>query len=245
MDRPLKERLLGALILVSLAAIFVPMLFDEPQTGQVTLASSDLPVAPDWAASAVEFTVPEAMRTVQSTTAAFSTPAQNATPPEQVAEVSAEKIAPLIEESEADITMPSPALDQTPQQVAKTAQVLPKAPTSIPVPASAATTESAIPKKQMTTPATAVAAIPTLESPEAYAVQLATFSNKDNAKVLMEKLRAKGYDAYVRDAFGDGRRLRVLVGPRIERKHAEQLRDKLSAEFALNGFIIPYQPIEG
>ncbi len=244
MERPLKERLLGALILVSLAAIFVPMLFDEPQTGQVTLASSELPAAPNWAESAVEFTVPEAMRTAPSTAAELSTPAQMSAPPEQVTAVSAEKIAPLAEELEDSMASSGPVLEQPPQHVANTVQVLPIAPAPTFTP-STATVATATPKKQVTTPATAVAAIPTLEKPEAYAVQLATFSNKENAKVLMEKLRAKGYDAYVRDAFGDGRRMRVLVGPRIERKNAEQLRDKLSTDFALNGFIIPYQPIEG
>jgi DedD protein len=267
MEKPLKERLLGALVLVSLATIFIPMLFDEPKSGEVTLANNQLPTEPGWAESAVEFTVPESLRTVPSTSNALVTHAQQPASVaekvealEQVAEVSEEKIMPMPEEAFVETSeTQAPVLQQAPTQVANTAQVPKQVVNTAQVPKQVANivqapkqVENTVqvvpvePKKRAVSSAAEIAAeIPTLEKPDAYAVQLATFSNKENAKVLMERLRAKGYDAYVREAFGGGHRIRVLVGPRIERKQAEQLRDKLSAEFALNGFIIPYQPIEG
>lgn len=263
MDKPLKERLFGALVLVSLAVIFIPMMFDEPKSGtQAMLASNDLPAAPQWPESAVEFTVPESLRTATITPDALVTPQTTTTasdtvvasvqaqsPSEQVAAVQ-QQVAAVIAEKAASVApsedglKASKAVPRPAEEGLKArATVSERSATQV---ANAATTSAlppVEPKKSLLPPR--LAEIPTLEKPEAYAVQLAIFSNKENAKVLMERLRSKGYDAYVREAFGEGNRIRVLVGPRIERKKAEQLRDKLSAEFALNGFIVPYQPIEG
>lgn len=46
MDQQLKQRLVGAIIIVSLVVIFVPMLFEEEQDGQSTVGAGDIPALP-------------------------------------------------------------------------------------------------------------------------------------------------------------------------------------------------------
>ena len=47
MDRGLKERLVGAAVLVVLAVIFIPMLLDETPTGPGPITESNIPEQPD------------------------------------------------------------------------------------------------------------------------------------------------------------------------------------------------------
>jgi DedD protein len=46
MDQQLKQRLVGAIIIVSLVVIFVPMLFEEEQEGQSAVGAGDIPALP-------------------------------------------------------------------------------------------------------------------------------------------------------------------------------------------------------
>lgn len=47
MDRGLKERLVGAAVLVALAVIFIPMLLDDTPTGPGPITESNIPEQPD------------------------------------------------------------------------------------------------------------------------------------------------------------------------------------------------------
>ncbi|WP_254799448.1 SPOR domain-containing protein, partial [Pseudomonas aeruginosa] len=62
------------------------------------------------------------------------------------------------------------------------------------------------------------------------------------AEELQKTLRSQGYNAYIRSFDGMNR---VFVGPVIQRAEADRLRDQLSKQQKLNGFVVRFQPERG
>jgi len=81
-----------------------------------------------------------------------------------------------------------------------------------------------------------------LSAPNAWAVQLGSFSNVTNAKVLEQKLQGKGFHAYVLKAQNKkGRITKVLVGPEVNKEKAKDLIETLYKEVKLRGIIVKYK----
>ncbi|MBU5916695.1 SPOR domain-containing protein [Pseudomonas aeruginosa] len=78
--------------------------------------------------------------------------------------------------------------------------------------------------------------------PQSWSVQLASLSNRARAEELQKTLRSQGYNAYIRSFDGMNR---VFVGPVIQRAEADRLRDQLSKQQKLNGFVVRFQPERG
>lgn len=75
----------------------------------------------------------------------------------------------------------------------------------------------------------------------AWVVQVGSFSNSANALKLRDKLRAKGFTAFVEKLENDGTiAYRVRVGPELKREIAESLRDKLQNRMKLKGIVMGY-----
>ena len=215
-DKAHKQRMVGALVLVALAVIFLPMLFSrQDEQRQVTVEAPAAPQAPSVPQVQIEPVV---------------VPEPQVLPQEPVP--SDEEIA----EQQAPSTPIAPA----PAPAAK-----PVAPAPAPVPALAA--------KPSTPPAQPITATPgkpdTSQSrvdanglSVSWSVQLASLSNRASAESLQKSLRAQGYNAYIRTADGKNR---VFVGPLIERAEADRLRDLLSRQQNLKGFVVRFQPERG
>ncbi|WP_133493049.1 SPOR domain-containing protein [Alcanivorax sp. 24] len=78
-----------------------------------------------------------------------------------------------------------------------------------------------------------------------FTVQVASFSDQANADALVERLREAGYNAYFRTQEQDGNRWqRVFVGPEIQRKDAEAMKQRLRDDkrFALDGLVRTFVP---
>ncbi|HWT69674.1 MAG TPA: SPOR domain-containing protein [Pseudomonas sp.] len=224
LDKAYKQRMVGALVLVALAVIFLPMLFSrQDEQRQVTVEAPAAPQAPAMAQVQVQPVV---------------VPEPQALPQEPVP--SDEEIAqevPAVPATAAVPTTPVP----TPAPAAK--PVTPPAPA--PVPALAA--------KPATAPAQPITAAPgkpdTTQSrvdanglSVSWSVQLASLANRESAEKLQKTLRSQGYNAYIRSADGKNR---VFVGPLIERAEADRLRDLLNRQQNLKGFVVRFQPERG
>jgi DedD protein len=89
-------------------------------------------------------------------------------------------------------------------------------------------------------PATAREKAPAPSAPavkSGFAIQLGSFSKADNALGLRDRLKAKGYRAYVKTS---GAITRVYVGPQQTRAEAEQALKKLLADTKLNGIVVNF-----
>ena len=75
-----------------------------------------------------------------------------------------------------------------------------------------------------------------------WAVQIASLRNHDSAEALQERLVAAGFDAYLRASAGGV--TRVFVGPTESRAEANRLRERLSKEQRLDGFVLTFEPTD-
>ncbi|MFJ4398048.1 SPOR domain-containing protein [Pseudomonas sp. NPDC089396] len=220
LDKGMKQRMVGALVLVALAVIFLPMLFTrEDEMRQVRVEAPQAPAMPSLPEVKVEpVAVPEPQ----------ALPEEPQQPPV------------VVNESTAPVATPSQPITPSPQTQA---QVQPKPQTPVPTPAPAPKVES----RPAATPAPAATAsapskIDANGLPVSWSIQLASLSNRAGAESLQNTLRSQGYNAYIRSAGGMNR---VYVGPLIERAEAERVRDAINRKQNLKGFVVRFQPERG
>ena len=215
LDNVYKQRMVGALVLIALAVIFLPMLFSrQDETRRVQVEVPAAPQAPAITALKVD---------------PVAVPEQQALPQEPVPDEEPVAQAPVaapapVQKEKAPAMQPLPT--PTPAQVAK---VTAPAPVAKAAPAPAAPAKPAVEAHHVDTNGLSVS----------WSVQLASLSNRDSAETLQKTLRAQGYNAYIRAADGVNR---VFVGPLIERAEADRLRDQLGKQQKLKGFVVRFQP---
>lgn len=213
LDKGIKQRMVGALVLVALAVIFLPMLFTrEDEMRQVHVEAPQAPVMPSLPEVKVEpVAVPEPQ----------AIPEDPQQPPV------------VVDESTAPASTPSQPITPSPQTQAQVQPVKPQAPKVEPKPA--ATPEPAAPVAKPAAPSK----IDVNGLPVSWSIQLASLSNRAGAEKLQQTLRSHGYNAYIRSAGGMNR---VYVGPLIERAEAERTRDAINRQNSLKGFVVRFQP---
>jgi DedD protein len=197
LDSGLKQRIVGALVLLALMVIFLPMLLSRQDDLQRVVV--DAPA------------MPQAPSMPQVELDPVSVPQAQLLPDEPV---------PMTE-SEVAATAPPPVA-----AVKATAVVAPPAQVKPPV-------------AEVTPPASRLDASGLSIS---WSIQLASLSSRASADSLQNRLRGAGYNAYVRNVEGMNR---VFVGPVIERAEADRLRDQLTRQQKLNGFVVRFQPERG
>ncbi|SDH42082.1 SPOR domain-containing protein [Pseudomonas panipatensis] len=215
LDKGLKQRIVGALVLLALAVIFLPMLFSrEDEMRQVVVDAPAMPKPP--AMPAVDVQPTEVPQPQAADAAAEQAPAQ-AVQPAQTAAV------------------PVPGTPVATPSRSASAQPAQQAP--------ATASRPVAPQPQVAqTPAAAAQHLDGDNLSVSWSVQLASLSSRARAEELQKSLRSQGYNAYIRSFDGMNR---VFVGPVIERAEADRLRDQLGKQQKLNGFVVRFQPERG
>ena len=236
MEERLKQRLVGAIVLVSLAVVFVPILLDVPDVRDEEYSATPIPERPQHGIDStvrIELGVPETPRLdaeVEREREASDTAAGIRVEP---SETGAPASAAASEAPEATVTATAPQ----PEVVEPTAA-------AVPADSSPARREPPVPKpdggaakKQAKTPP----AEPAVVARKQWAVQLGSFQKSGNANALRKRLRDEGYDAIVESSSSaQGEVFRVLVGPSTDRVHAKNSAVKLLLEMNIEGFVVPY-----
>ena len=76
---------------------------------------------------------------------------------------------------------------------------------------------------------------------EGFAVQVGSFSRRDNAVGLRDQLRERGYSAFVDEVSRDqGRLYRLRVGPVMNRDEARDLAERLQRDESLDGMVVSH-----
>ncbi|WP_160287766.1 SPOR domain-containing protein [Pseudomonas knackmussii] len=218
LDKGLKQRIVGALVLLALAVIFLPMLFSrQDEMRQVVVDAPSMPKAPEMPAVAVQPTA--------------------APEPQAVDAEAAQPQAPATEQAPAQAALPVPSAPVA--QPSAPIATLPQAPAPQPV---APAPRPAAPVQQQAAAPAPAQHLDGDNLPVSWSVQLASLSNRARAEELQKTLRSQGYNAYVRSADGMNR---VFVGPLVERAEADRLKEQLSKQQKLNGFVVRFQPERG
>ncbi|MCF9004179.1 SPOR domain-containing protein [Pseudomonas syringae] len=175
LDNVFKQRMVGALVLIAVAVIFLPMLFTrEDETRQVQVEAPAAPQAPATAQVRVDpVPVPEPQVLPQE---------------------------PVPGDDDMSSSQP-PAMPIAPAPTAPAAPA--SKPAAKPAPAPAPATAAA-PAAAPAKPA-APAGVDANGLSISWSVQLASMSNRANADNLQKTLRTQGYNAYIRTADGVNR----------------------------------------
>lgn len=79
--------------------------------------------------------------------------------------------------------------------------------------------------------------------PDAWVVQVGSFTNKDAANKLRDDLQAEGQKAYVRTvANGSGSISRVYIGPKLDKAQAQALKVQMDKRLKVNAMVMRFQP---
>jgi len=218
-DNLVKQRVIGAVVLVALAVIFVPMLLDKPEDA-LGPVGSNLPDRPDMTvADRIEpLTLPEPPVEADPATVVLDQPSVDSVAAGDAA------LAEAVQQS-----------DQNAMAATETV-VEPEAPVTAAPEVPAPVTET--PPATATAPEPAPAETKVLSG---WVVQLAALSKQDNALALRERLRGLGYTAFVEEIkTSNGIQYRVRVGPELERSNADNLRNRLEEQVKIKGIVMKY-----
>ncbi|ROU00003.1 sporulation protein [Marinobacter sp. R17] len=218
----LKQRIVGALVLISLAVIFVPMLFDEPHTERTT-QQIKLPEEPAFPKVDIQD------QGGQSPVTTGSEDASQGSAPAYSIEEQPEAAAPTVTSPQQDGAMTEP------QQTASAPEPSPEpAPTSSSEPANQVATA---PQQSEPEPADEAEFKQTMKG--AWLVQLGSFGNQKNALRLRDEVRDKGYAAYTESVKrGDLTLTRVFSGPFVSEDEANSAKSQLDKAFKLNSLVM-------
>jgi len=206
MERALKERIIGAAVLVLFVVLVVPIFLDGPPAENDIV--SERVLLPGQESQKTQTVVLDRNRTepvpVANTTTQVAEPSQDprpATPKAQQETVQEEKPPPVVEKK------PEPA----PKLVAPRPE--PKA-------------------EVQKTPAASTTGM--------WAVQLGSFSSKENADKLAANLRKQGYAAFLSQlSTSSGKLHRVRIGPQKDRQSAEAMASRLK-KVGHEGQVVPH-----
>lgn len=212
MERALKERIIGAAVLVALAVVVVPVFLDGPPTGGEVL-SERVPL-PGQNEQVSQTIVLERNRSEPVPAQAAPAPVEQSPAP---AAVDASRPASKSADSEPEET--EPEQEQAARQAPPGTGTPPKGDRPAPPAAEAPGGTSAT---------------------GMYAVQLGSFSSKENAEKLAAELRRQGFAAFLSQLdTGSAQLHRVRIGPQKDRQAAEAMAARL-AKAGHEGQVLPH-----
>jgi len=213
MDRRVKERLVGASILVVLIVLIVPELLSGPPGPPPASARTGLPIS-----------TPEPVRNV---TVDLATSKAQSPEPAAVAAATSASIAP-----------PQARSGEAASAVGEPAAVLPA---TAPARAKSSAPIENTPLETAAPPHTSgKTAVKPLIAGHGWAVQLGSFASRANADKLARQLKAQGFAVYVLSGgSGSSPRYRVRVGPMADRSAAAQTVAKLKSSGHIASFVPP------
>jgi DedD protein len=197
MDRALKERIIGAIILVIFAVLVVPVFLNGPP-GEGEIVSERV-LLPGQEGQDVKTVVLDRARSEPMPVANEAIDGEDTK-------------NPVVAEAEASIPVAKVEAEQVPARVE----------------------QEPTPEPQSVTPT------PTASSTGMWAVQLGSFSNKENAEKLAADLRKQGYAAFLSQlTTGSGQLHRVRIGPQKDRESAEAMAARL-LKVGHKGQVVPH-----
>lgn len=213
MDERLKQRLVGATVIVALAVILAPMVLEHEAEPDEGFGASLIPPMPAYTREPRVLPV----REVEILGPAVSSgQRQAAVPPPPVAKSPPPVAAPAVK------PQAKPAAGSAPKAT-KPAKASNRRQPS--VPGDKRPQESGQEQSGLT----------------AWAVQLGSFSNSANAVALRDSLRSKGYAAFLETVrVKKGRVTRLYVGPELLRAKATASRKRLEKDVQLKGIVVRY-----
>lgn len=248
----LKQRIIGALVLIALAVIFVPMMFDEPHDER-SVRSLDIPEEPPFP----EVQIPETEEPVESEVPDYRVEELEPASPTHPADRDSRQVTtPGQPQSSSQDPQVPPAEDQ--MATVGESDVPPSEAEDIPEvsqpevggtdngeagdresrsePGTAATDQREQSDVSNQSENDSADFERSLEG--AWVLQLGSFGDADNARGLRDKIRERGYGAHLQEVTrGDSNMVRVFSGPFADKSEAEKAKEVLDKAFGVNSLV--------
>jgi len=203
MATALKQRIVGAIVIVCVLAIFLPVLLHKSKTQTTQQVPMPIPSPSTLSQISLQLPAQPAGQAVAPVHAAPAAP----TPTQKVVALEKAVVEPPIR-PRAQLAKTHPAPVQQHYAHAINTKIL----------------QSAV------------------STPQAWVVQLGSFSQVHNATKLVKTLRKRGFDAYTRVGYVKQRRITcVFVGPEIHHSTIEKISARLYHDLHIKGFVRKYQ----
>ncbi len=266
-EHSMKQRIVGAVVLISLAVIFIPMLLDSNRQYDRVIVKTNIPpkprsfnskivplgiekvasVNPQVSKKPLVPTVSPAIKPLKQATSTASVKTKTAKT--EGANKTASKPAPTSVTKNVT-TSQTPTKKETPKRVATSAATDDNSiVTAIDKSTQLARVEPVVSGRPLTVSGPTSAGAPMTDNSGkslksgvvAWAVQVGSFGQEKNANALRDKLRKQGYASFVERIYSKSSvSYRVRIGPELDRKKAEKLRDKLASNEKLKGIVVRY-----
>lgn len=249
-----KQRLVGALVLVSLAVIFIPMVLDGDGNFDAGNREAIIPAEPDFRFNPSSDAELARIDTDQSSKQTTDENARVSI----VDAITEEALSSTLGSSDRPSNKSSDKLKDSARFSNKTGDTSEDV---MPAPAepalattlatiSPAQSQNPVKKKPAarlvnpdSKPQAAIIALKNSkkQAVKAWSVQLGSFKDKPNALKLRDKLRVKGFPSYVEAvSMSKGEAYRVRVGPELLRSRAESLKKKLATVAKMDGLVVSH-----
>lgn len=239
MDTGLKQRLMGALVLISLAVIFLPLVFDGQQE-RIQTELYEFPEQPVVTLQSTDFKpIKEEGRNVLDAVEEINQQKQEQAQVGEPEIQSDHPANPALASPQADSEEPpfeSEPLAEEPSDQSEPAQKLVEAkPADTPQEHARqhVEAEKKVDEQIQKNPDQ------DLKLADVWMIQVGAFSSQDNALALRDKLIAAGHKSYAKPLNG---LVKVFVGPQIRKPMAEKEKAELEQEFGINALILKYIP---
>ena len=238
MDDRLKQRLVGAVVIISLGVIFLPAILDGGRYTEFEKIRIEIPQRPDvdFSSSIAPLAPPEVR---------LPAPAEPEISPDLDAIDTAGK-APILDEELKEMIKPIEApkevvskqgkdMRKPAEDASKAAKPGPKAEQP-----KVAKSAGAKPSKVISKPAPSLP-LPRPSAVSAWVVQVGSFTSRDSAIGLRDKLRKQGFAAFVESFEKNGKSShRVRIGPETSRDRSEKTLASLKQKMQLKGIVVTY-----
>lgn len=255
-----KKRIIGFLLLVGIALIFIPLFFGRSVPEDELKLSARIPQAPPKPHD-ISVPIPPAEATLPAVATATKPPATTPAVAQSASSVVFEQIQSTDNTATpATPSAKSPAPSSAATSTSNLSTSVKASPITSPPVANITSASTAAANATATNPAPITEPVTTttkstdislattknthknatnLTNPTAWAIQVGSFSDKINAQAMMKKLQMHSFTAYIHTTkTANGDFIRVLVGPELRRSDAEQVLVRLQKELNIQGIIV-------
>lgn len=268
MDKRLKQRLIGATVLVVLAIIIIPELLREPAEQRAPVVTTDMPPRPQEpespsltislpSARPPESAIPERPPVAEEDfpmseqSPSFEQPDASSTDrsaQQETAPAVPPQATPEPPQPKGAAIAPRQSVEEQEPEPSRSAQPSPERPatTAKASPAEASRTDPQLPELELIARSSGSgyisstpASSPQSSAESGWAVQVGSFSVEKNAYQLRNRLHARDFPVSVERVVVKGRTLhRVRVGPQASRAESETIRERLRREANIEGQVV-------
>jgi DedD protein len=223
MNEVLKQRLIGALILVALCVVFWPIIFVEPGASGGA-EEAQIPPRPLVETTSIE---PPDMAGLRPSREIIKEPE-----PKERELLSLAPEAPPVVSSSPTYSSAQQSKPATPNSTASLPAPKPE-PVSAPKPA----------EQKTRTEAPVKPALDAEGIPITWILRVASVSSSSSADKLRKDLPDMGYKAYAKKITSNGKAIyRVYVGPKAEKARLEKIQGSINSRFGVKSMITRYYP---